>query len=172
MIFRRPTAEDASALASFYNDPAVYTGLLQLPYTDAAYWRKRFTEPSAGAAEFGLSLVVFRGDQLIANGGLFPAAPAVRRRHVLGLGMAVAGAWQARGIGSLLLRSLLEHADHWLGARRIELTVYTDNAAAIALYRKHGFEVEGTQREFAFRDGCYVDALMMARLASSLRAPL
>jgi hypothetical protein len=38
------------------------------------------------------------------------------------------------------------------------------NAAAIALYEKFGFEVEGTHRRLAFRDGEYVDAYSMARL--------
>ena len=47
---------------------------------------------------------------------------------------------------------------------RIELIVFTDNAAAIALYRKFGFELEGTHRAYALRDGRYVDALAMARL--------
>ena len=47
---------------------------------------------------------------------------------------------------------------------RLELTVYVDNARAIALYRKFGFEVEGTHRAYALRDGAYVDALCMARL--------
>jgi putative acetyltransferase len=44
------------------------------------------------------------------------------------------------------------------------LTVYTDNAGAIALYRKFGFVDEGVHRAFALRDGVYVDALAMARL--------
>jgi putative acetyltransferase len=39
-----------------------------------------------------------------------------------------------------------------------------DNAAGIALYEKFGFEIEGTHRRFAFRDGEYVDAYSMARL--------
>ena len=39
-----------------------------------------------------------------------------------------------------------------------------DNAAAIALYEKFGFEVEGTHRRLAFRDGEYVAVYSMARL--------
>ena len=34
----------------------------------------------------------------------------------------------------------------------------------IALYEKFGFEIEGTHRRYAFRDGAYVDAYTMARL--------
>jgi putative acetyltransferase len=46
-----------------------------------------------------------------------------------------------------------------------ELTVYTDNAAAVALYRKFGFGIEGTARGYALRRGEYVGAFMMARHA-------
>jgi L-phenylalanine/L-methionine N-acetyltransferase len=33
----------------------------------------------------------------------------------------------------------------------------------VALYRKHGFVIEGTHRGFALRDGLYFDAHAMAR---------
>jgi putative acetyltransferase len=46
----------------------------------------------------------------------------------------------------------------------MELTVYTDNAAAIRLYEKFGFEKEGLLRSFGYRDGQYVDVYTMARL--------
>ena len=55
-------------------------------------------------------------------------------------------------------------ADNWLNYTRLELTVYTDNAAALALYRKFGFEIEGTLKAYAFRDGRFIDAYTMARL--------
>jgi L-phenylalanine/L-methionine N-acetyltransferase len=47
---------------------------------------------------------------------------------------------------------------------RVELSVYTDNAAGIALYEKFGFEIEGTHHRYAFRKGEYVDAYSMARI--------
>ena len=60
--------------------------------------------------------------------------------------------------------ALLAIADRWLGLGRVELTVFTDNARAIALYRSFGFETEGTLRGFALRDGALVDAYTMARI--------
>jgi L-phenylalanine/L-methionine N-acetyltransferase len=82
----------------------------------------------------------------------------------MGLGLSVSLPWQRQGVGRALLGALCDYADRWTGALRLELTVYTDNAAAIALYRCFGFEAEGTHRGFALRDGAYVDALAMARL--------
>ncbi|RME41865.1 MAG: GNAT family N-acetyltransferase, partial [Caldilineae bacterium] len=67
-------------------------------------------------------------------------------------------------VGSQLMAAAIDLADNWLNLRRLELTVYTDNEPAIRLYRKFGFEVEGTHRAYAFRDGVYVDTLAMARV--------
>ena len=84
--------------------------------------------------------------------------------------MSVHDDWQGRGVGTALLAALIDIADNWLNYHRLRLEVYTDNAAAIALYRKFGFEVEGTLREDAFRDGRYVDSYTMGRLRPGARA--
>jgi putative acetyltransferase len=47
---------------------------------------------------------------------------------------------------------------------RVTHSVYPDNAAGIRLYERFGFVVEGTARNFALRNGVFVDALAMARL--------
>jgi putative acetyltransferase len=78
--------------------------------------------------------------------------------------MCVHDDFHGRGIGSALMAALIDVADKWLDLKRLELTVYVDNAAAVALYRKFGFEVEGTRRGDTFRDGRYVDSFAMARL--------
>ena len=62
----------------------------------------------------------------------------------------MAAAWQGKGIGDELMRRLLDRADNWAGYLKIELTVYVDNARAIALYRKYGF----ARKERAARTRC------------------
>ena len=78
--------------------------------------------------------------------------------------MAVRDDWQGKGVGTELMRAALDLTDNWLDLSRVQLEVYTDNAAGIALYEKFGFEIEGTHRRYAFRDGGFVDAYSMARL--------
>jgi putative acetyltransferase len=111
-----------------------------------------------------LLLVAEADGALVGNAGLNPVGNALRRRHAMGLGITVDKAWHGRGVGTQLMQALVDAADRWLGVLRIELTVYTDNAAAIALYHKFGFQVEGTHRAYALRDGHYMDVLAMARL--------
>ena len=87
-----------------------------------------------------------------------------RRDHVGHIGMCVHDDFHGRGIGSSLMAALVDTADNWLGLRRLELAVFIDNAPAIRLYKKFGFEIEGTRRAAAFRDGAFVDDYLMARL--------
>ena len=89
-----------------------------------------------------------------------------RRAHAAGLGIGVHDDWTGRGIGRALMAELVDYGERWLGLRRIELTVHTDNARAIALYRRFNFAVEGTLRGHSLRDGAYVDAYAMARLTA------
>jgi putative acetyltransferase len=163
LLIRRVRTSDAEAIAQLMSDPAVFGGLLQLPYPSVEAWRTRLAELDT-PGYVGLNLVAEADGRIVGNGGLHPPAPALRRRHALGLGILVASDWQRRGVGSQLMSALLDAADRWLGCLRVELTVYTDNEAAVALYRRFGFEHEGTHRAFALRDGRYVDAHAMARL--------
>ena len=160
---RRAQASDAEAMARLMGDPDVLGQLLQLPYPSVEAWRARLAEREQ-PGRTDLLLVAEAEGGLVGNAGLDPVGAAQRRRHAMGLGITVAKAWQGRGVGTRLMAALLDTADRWLGCLRIELTVYTDNAAAIALYRKFGFEVEGTLRGYALRDGRYADVLAMARL--------
>ena len=160
---RRAAPADAGALARIMGDPVVFAGLMQLPFTSEEVWAARLAETFAPGKP-DLLLVAERDGAVVGSAGLHPVGTALRRRHVLTLGISVAREAQGQGVGSALMAAMCDYADRWAGVLRIELTVYTDNAAAIALYRKFGFEVEGSHRAYALRDGRYVDALAMARL--------
>ena len=144
-------------------DPQVLSGLMQMPYATEEFWRKRIEDMPVGSAVHELFLVAERDGMVVGNAGLMPMTH-VRRRHVMGLGLAVATAAQGQGVGSALMQALIDWADRWAQVLRVELTVFTDNAAAIALYRKFGFENEGTHRGYALRNGEFVDVLSMARI--------
>lgn len=163
ILVRRPRPEDAAAVLATMSDPAVLPGLLQLPYATEAMWRKRIEEMPTGHTTAELFVVAERGGAVVGNAGVQPMQP-VRRRHAAGIGIAVAPEAQGQGVGSALMAAIVDWADHWAHLLRLELTVYADNAVAIGLYRKFGFEIEGTLRAYALRNGVYVDTHCMARL--------
>jgi putative acetyltransferase len=163
VTIRRAHPKDAAACARIMGDPAVYPGLLQMPYADEETWRSRLAE-STVPGKTDLLLVAERGGEVVGSAGLHPAGPMLRRRHAMFLGISVASAMQGQGVGSALMAALVDYADRWAQVLRLELTVFTDNLPAIALYRRFGFQIEGTHRAYALRDGVYVDAHAMARL--------
>lgn len=157
---RRAEPSDYEAVCRVFAGPNAVWGTLQLPYPSAESWRKRLAEPAEGR----FSLVACVAEELVGQLGVhtFPHNP--RRRHVGQIGMAVRDDWQGKGVGTALMGAAIDLAERWLNLSRLELDVYTDNEPAIRLYQKFGFVIEGTLVAFAFRDGQYVDAYVMARL--------
>lgn len=78
--------------------------------------------------------------------------------------MAVAREWRGRGVGSALLAAAIADA-RARGLHKLILSVFPHNAAAIALYRKHGFVEEGRRvKMFRRRSGELWDAVEMGLL--------
>jgi RimJ/RimL family protein N-acetyltransferase len=81
--------------------------------------------------------------------------------HVAELGLMVAAGHRRQGVGS----ALMEEAATWArrsGVTKLELHVFPHNEAAIALYRKLGYQDEGHRRRHYRIAGHYVDAILMA----------
>lgn len=159
IVLERFTEAHLPGVAALYNEPAVCRQVLQMPYQSVDVWRKRL----AASTERQVQLVALSDGQVVGHIGLDQYA-RIRQGHVGTVYMGVALDWQGKGVGSRMIKAVLEVADHWMNLRRIELTVYADNEAAQRLYRKFGFEVEGRLRDYAVRDGIFADALSMARL--------
>jgi len=61
--------------------------------------------------------------------------------------IAVAEAWRGRGLGELLLASMIERAAT-RGAELVTLEVRVGNAVAMGLYEKYGFEIVGRRKRY------------------------
>jgi RimJ/RimL family protein N-acetyltransferase len=84
--------------------------------------------------------------------------------HMTALGVYVAKPWRDQGIGSALMGRALEWAKASPVVERIELEVFAQNARAIHLYEKHGFEHEGRKHRLYYQGDQPMDMLIMALL--------
>ena len=139
ITIRHAEPADAPALRDLYAMPNAQAGTLQLPYPTLGVWQKRLESGSVVA-------LVAEVDGLLVGQLSLHMEPNPRRKHVACIGMGVRDDWAGKGVGSALLGAALEMADNWLNLQRVELTVYTDNQGALALYRKYGFVEEGLAR--------------------------
>ncbi|MCU6435597.1 GNAT family N-acetyltransferase [Undibacterium sp. Jales W-56] len=159
MIFiRRAEPADAAQIQRVYASTNAFSNTLQLPHPTVEMWQQRLTQLNPDDT---FLIAVYDG-VVVGTAGLH-VEKKLRRRHVASLGMAVADSFTGRGVGTALLAELLSLADNWLNVLRIELIVYSDNAAAVHLYNKFGFEIEGTMHAHSLRNGVFVDAYSMAR---------
>ena len=140
--------------------PGVFENTLGLP-------SERVQHSIDGFQRFGpgdhIFVAVLEDGTVIGSAGL-QVCTNPRMRHVGTLGMLVHTEFQNQGIGTALMKTVLDLADNWLMLRRVELEVYADNQRAVRLYEKFGFETEGRKREASVKNGAYVDNYKMARL--------
>lgn len=70
---------------------------------------------------------------------------AIRKKHSAYLVIGILREYRGKGVGTRLFQRMEEWAvTH--GISRLELSVVTENEAGISLYKKMGFEIEGTKR--------------------------
>jgi putative acetyltransferase len=86
------------------------------------------------------------------------------KKHVAQISIMVDKDYHSQGIGTALMKELINLSDNILDLKRLELFVFVDNKKAINLYEKFGFKEEGVQKYSALKNGKYTDELMMARI--------
>ena len=160
-VIRPVRAEDVEAINEIRRQPGVVAFTLAMP-SERIVDNQRFVD---GLGPDDHLLVAELKGRARGMAGLH--VKRGKLRHSAELGMGVHDEFQGRGLGRLLLAALLDLADNHLGLVRVELEVLADNARAVALYERSGFEHEGRKRKAVYRRGQYDDLLVMSRLRSA-----
>src|SRR6266508_3488247 len=120
------------------------------------HFRKEFRR---SRTEEHAELLAVAGGEVIGSLGISREAHPVNR-HVASLGMMVAPEWRGRGVGSALLGEAIRWARE-VGVEKVALSVFPDNEAARALYRKFGFVEEGRLTGHSKKSIGYRDEIVM-----------
>lgn len=125
---------------------------------------KSFIENLGNDAHMYIAEVIENGQKNIVGTVGLHVAQNPRLRHSASIGIMVHKDYQGKGIGKKLMETVIDLADNWLMLKRLELGVFKDNIRALKLYKSFGFEIEGTKKCAAIRNGEYVDEYIMGRI--------
>jgi RimJ/RimL family protein N-acetyltransferase len=160
---------DAATLNRLFIHPDVLAGVGSV----------HFGQPTAGFREFieqrsntdaMLSLAIEPLHERIPVGGCSLMEIQASSRRAL-LGIWIGKPYWSRGYATDATRALCRFGVRYMNLHRIELNVFAWNAAAIRVYEKVGFRIEGTRRHDAFLRGVHVDSHMMGLLHDELLDP-
>ena len=166
LLIREAEAEDAAELVTFLNCVSLETDFTSLDGDGILLTSEEmevFLNKQA-SSDNQITLLAFLNDKIagIVN---ITADQRKRVRHIGDLFIVIGKRYWNNGLGSLLLEEAIE----WVQAsgilRRLQLTVQTRNQAAVHLYQKHGFVIEGRQERGAYiEEGKFIDVYLMGKL--------
>ncbi len=163
-VIRDATVDDAGGLTDYLSvvladRMASIADRDEMPLDD---FHQREYLKRMGDNPLGIALVAECEGEIVG----FLTCEAGRRRkikHTADLGMSVREDWQGRGVGTALLKRTEEWARGTGQIEKLTLNVFEHNRAAIHLYQKAGFQVEGVLRRQIKLDDAHQDLLLMGK---------
>lgn len=160
VMLRRPEPKDLDALYVQKNDPELgaLLGGFHRGYSRADL--QAWLEAHRTARDEVLWAIADpRSDACLGHVGLYKIDHRVgTAEFAILLG---ARPWWGKGVGKACTAFAVSYAFAQLNLRRVYLEVLATNDRAAALYRKLGFKDEGRLRQHQFKNGSYVDVLLM-----------
>ena len=166
LLIREAEAEDAAELVTFLNCVSLETDFTSLDGDGILLTSEEmevFLNKQA-SSDNQITLLAFLNDKIagIVN---ITADQRKRVRHIGDLFIVIGKRYWNNGLGSLLLEEAIEWAQASGILRRLQLTVQTRNQAAVHLYQKYGFVIEGRQERGAYiEEGKFIDVYLMGKL--------
>lgn len=84
--------------------------------------------------------------------------------HTFSLGVTVCKEWRDQGVGTAMMKHLIQWCEANTKCHRLELQVFSYNSRAIYVYQKLGFVHEGVRKESFYKKGQFLDLVYMAIL--------
>jgi RimJ/RimL family protein N-acetyltransferase len=165
-VIREATPDDAAGIIAHMEMIAAEpdNGITQSPGEMRTLEEQRKVLMDDARADNAIFLVAVSDSGEIIGVANFRGGKRLSTRHTGGLGITVHRDWRDHGVGTAMMQHMIEWARHTGIVKRMELEVFTHNKRAFHVYKKLGFEVEGSKRKAYWRDGRYVDAYVMALL--------
>lgn len=121
-------------------------------------WIQRFKD-----GKNNLLLVAEHNGQIIGNVDLMINNREMLK-HVGYIGMGIHEEWQGHGIGTAILKIMLEWADNNPEIEALWLQAFSNNKGGLKLYSNLGFEKTGVQRKFIkTKTGEYIDNVILTK---------
>ncbi|NQG97837.1 GNAT family N-acetyltransferase [Streptococcus suis] len=166
IYFSEAESADAAAFIDFMNQVAVETDYLVMDETGFRFSQEQMETIFEAGIENPreLCLLAKVGSEVIGAISV-KSFRQFRVSHIGTIFIAIKKEYWGHGIGSILLDEVCQWAKEVGLLSRLELTVQIRNQAAVHLYQKFGFEIEGTQKRGARTDkGEWLDLYYMGKL--------
>jgi len=127
------------------------------PLEQEKQWIRSFLEK-----ENSLLLIARHGSKILGNIDLTGGKVEITK-HTAVIGMGILKEWRNTGLGTALLNKGIDWARQNPLLEILWLQVFAENTAAITIYKKAGFEIDGVQKRFfRTKDNIYYDNVIMS----------
>lgn len=168
VVLRPPEVTDVDALYRYKNDPDVGDKLVGFTTGYSRADLVRWVEFHNDSTDEVLWVIANSDDECVGHVGLYQIDHRVGGAE---FGILIGDAtYRGRGLGRACTQFCIDYAFDRLNLNRVHLRVLTSNEGAAHLYRSLGFRDEGCLRQAQFRNGRYVDVLIMSLLRSEYLA--
>ena len=166
LLIREAEAQDATELIALLDQighESSFTSLDENGIAMSESEMQRFINKQA-QSDNQITLLAYLNEELAGVINI-TADQRPRVRHIGDVFLGIKKAYWGNGLGSILMEEAIEWAQSSGSIRRLQLTVQKRNTAAVHLYEKMGFIIEGLQERGAYIEGGeFLDVYLMGQL--------
>lgn len=165
MALRVPRAEDATAIMQLRNDQSTWIHLTD-PRPLGPGDQKKWVESLSMRSDrfyFAVSTIEHPFVGIVRMDEFDTLNRSIR------VGADIVPEFRGQGLGVRLYQLIKRYCFDFMNVHRVWLAVLETNDHAMRLYEKQGFQIEGRYREAVYRDGEYLDYILMSIIEDEYR---